>query len=349
MRPILDAHTDSCASTHFPSRRSIFDPAPVATALIVRDLAPAFSIAVEKTRSPVMSPAKSVSKRTAKLRATACVSITLLLGISATCSMSSEQSIVPAIAKPLDEYVFIAAPERSMPSARQTYGPIVDYLSQVTGKRMVYRHSPDWRTYQQAIQQGEYDLAFDASHFVSWRISRLEHEPLVKAAQEEIFVVLASRRGHGLDLLQDLAGRSVCGHAPPNYATLRVYHNFDNPARQPVLIREQSWQAVYQAMITGKCDSAIMSLEAYHQADPDSRHARIIFKSKAIPGQTLTAGPRLSAEDKTAITRALLSPEGRKVTEKLRRQLGTTKITRATKSEYAGLDMILHGIWGFSS
>ena len=295
-----------------------------------------------------MSPTKSVSKRTAKLRATTCLSLTLLLGISATCSMSTER-IVPAIAKPLDEYVFIAAPDRSTTIAHETYGPIVDYLSQVTGKRIVYRYSPDWRTYQQAMQQGEYDLAFDSSHFVSWRISRLGHEPLVKAAQKDIFVVLASRRDHQLNLLQDLAGRSVCGHAPPNYATLRVYQKFDNPARQPVLIPEQSWRAVYQAMITGKCDGAIMSLEAYHQVDPDSRHARIIFKSKAIPGQALTAGPRLSPEDKAAITRALLSPEGRKVTKKLRQQLGTTRITRAIKSEYAGLDTILHSVWGFSS
>ena len=251
------------------------------------------------------------------------------------------------IAKPLDEYVFTAAPEKSTTSAHQIYGPIVDYLSQVTGKRIVYRHSPDWRTYQQAMQQGEYDLAFDGSHFVSWRISRLEHAPLVKVAQKAIFVVLASRRDHQLNLLQDLTGRSVCGHAPPHYATLQVYNKFDNPARQPVLIRERSWQAIYQAMITGTCDGAIMSLEAYHQVDPDSRHARIIFTSKAVPGQTLTAGPRLSLEDKAVITRSLLSPEGRKVTKRLRQQLGATQITRATKSEYAGLDTILHGVWGF--
>ncbi len=299
-----------------------------------------------------MSPRKSVSKGTAKWRVTSWLSLTLVLGISATCSMSTAR-IVPAvpkaIANPSDEYVLTAAPATSMTIAHQIYGPIVDYLSQVTGKRIVYRHSPDWRTYQQAMQQGEYDLVFDGSHFVSWRISRLEHEPLVKVAQKDIFVVLASRRDHQLNLLQDLAGRSVCGHAPPHYATLRVYHEFDNPARQPVLIREQSWQAIYQAMITGKCDGAIMSLETYHQVDPDSRHARIVFKSKAIPGQTLTAGPRLSPEDKTAITHALLSPEGRKVMKRLRQQLGTTKITRAIKSEYAGLGTILHSVWGFSS
>ncbi len=335
----------------FPVAAQYFNPAaPEATALIGHARAPAFSIAVEKTRSSAMSPTKSVSKRTAKWRATTCLSLTLLLGISATCSMSTGR-IVPAlqkaIAKPSDEYMLTAAPDRSTTIAHQTYGPIVDYLSQVTGKRIIYRHSPDWRTYQQAMQQGEYDLAFDGSHFVSWRISRLEHEPLVKAAQKDIFVVLASRRDHHLNSLQDLVGRSVCGHAPPHYATLQVYHKFDNPARQPVLIREHSWQAIYQAMITGKCDGAIMSLEAYHQVDPDSRHARIVFKSKAIPGQTLTAGPRLSPEDKAAITRALLSPEGRKVTKRLRQQLGTTKITRATKSEYEGLDKILHGVWGF--
>lgn len=341
---------DSCASTHFPSRRSIFDAAPEATALIVRDPAPAFSIAVEKTRSSVMSPTKSVPKRAAKLRATTCVSLTLLLGISATCSMSSERNLlaVPkALAKPSGEYVFTTAPESSMTSARQTYGPIADYLSQVTGKRIVYRQEPDWRTYQQAMRQGEYDLVFDGSHFVSWRISRLRHEPLVKVAQKDIFVVLASRRDHQLRLLQDLTGRSVCGHGLPHYATLQLYNKFDNPARQPILIREQNWQTIYRAMLAGKCDGAIMSLAAYRQVDPHSRHARIVFRSKAIPGQTLTAGPRLSAEDRTAITRALLSPEGREVTKALRHQLGKTKITRAKKSEYTGLDKVLRGVWGF--
>ena len=298
-----------------------------------------------------MSPVKSASKRTAKLRATTCVSLTLLLGLSATCSMSTQlmHAVPGAIAKPLDTYVFTAAPDKSTVIAHQTYGPIAEYLSQVTGKQIVYRHSPDWRTYQQAMQQDEYDLIFDGSHFVSWRISRLEHEPLVKSAQKDIFVVLASRRDHQLNLLQDLAGRSVCAHGAPHYATLQEYRKFDNPARQPVLIRKQNWQAIYQAMIAGTCDGAIMSLEAYHQVDPNRRHARVVFTSEAIPGPTLTAGPRLSAEEKTAIARALLSAEGRKVTKRLRQQLGTKQITQATKSEYTDLDTILQGVWGFSS
>lgn len=245
------------------------------------------------------------------------------------------------------KYVFTAAPLESAKRAHELYTPIARYLSKVTGKHIVYQHPRDWRAYQKGLRDGEYDLAFDSPHFVSWRIATIQHEPLARIAMQNVFVVLTRKDAKQITGLAHLAGRPVCGKPPLDEGTLDLYHHFDNPARQPVLVRMSDGLAVYQAMIEGRCDAAIVPLHTYEQADPNGEQARVLFKSEPTPGQALTAGPRLSAEDKAKITEALLSPEGQKVTKKLCKRFQAKGLVEASKPEYTGLAAILRNTWGF--
>lgn len=257
--------------------------------------------------------------------------------------------LLAAATAPVDPLVFTAPPQESAERARELYRPIAHYLSTVTGKQVVYRYPGNWRAYQRGMQKGDYDLVFDSPHFASWRIAKLEHEPLIRIAGQHTFVVVVRNGNDEIIQLEDLAGRSVCGPLAPSQGTLSLYSQFDNPARRPVLVRVDGWRNTYQAMIDGACDSAIIPLHVHEDVDPHSKNARVLFKSVAMPDHTLTAGPRLSAHEKAIITRALLAAEGRKVTKALCERFRAEKMIPASKPEYAGLHALLRNTWGFDT
>ncbi len=132
--------------------------------------------------------------------------------------------------------VFSAPPRESVTSGIKTYGPIASYLTKVTGKRVIYQHPGNWPSYTKNMRHNKYDFVFDGPHFVSWRIKHLKHRPAVKIPGDFVFAFVSKRHNPNIKQLDDLVARKVCGHAPPNQGTLRLFHLMNNPMRQPRLV-----------------------------------------------------------------------------------------------------------------
>jgi ABC-type phosphate/phosphonate transport system substrate-binding protein len=233
-------------------------------------------------------------------------------------------------------------------SAKRSYAPLVDYLSRVSGNRIVYEHPPDWRAYQQGMQAGKYDLAFDGAHFASWRITHSRHEPLIRISTPARFVVLASQDHRAITGVLDLAGRRLCAPPPPNAGTLSLYRHFDNPARRPLLVPVHENEQAYAKMVAGACEAALLPMHVYLRTN--RLYARTVFRTLEMPGDTFTAGPRLSTEDKAVLTSALLSVEGQDAVRSLYVTPGNAdmlEVVPAARLDYAGLDAILRSVWGF--
>jgi ABC-type phosphate/phosphonate transport system substrate-binding protein len=249
-----------------------------------------------------------------------------------------------------DRLVLALPPDASAPA--QNYEPLIRYLSRVTGKKVIYKRVADWQDYQRGMQAGDYDLAFDGAHFASWRIAHSKHQPLVKVSVPSRFVVVTRSHDDAIEKLQDLAGRRVCGPSPPDEGTLSLYEYFENPARRPLLVRTRDPQRAYAMMIAGACDAAVLPTHVYEQTDPAAGYTRVLFTTRTLPGATFTAGPRLTPQEKRILATALLSSEGRALTEPLCRRFGnarTIATAPAVAAEYVGIDTMLRGVWGFGS
>jgi hypothetical protein len=199
------------------------------------------------------------------------------------------------------------------------------------------------------MQKGAYDIVFDGPHFNSWRVDRAQHNVLAKVPGEHVFVVLVKKDNDKVRELKQLAGRSICAHAPPNLGTLTALNEFDNPARQPIIVNIDGWKNIYQGMLAGKCVAAAIPLKKLEQFEKDSgRQAKIVFRGATLPDNALSAGPRLNAQDQEKIARALLSPEGEKATLKLRNKYaGGKAFAAASNKEFAGLGTYLKNEWGY--
>jgi ABC-type phosphate/phosphonate transport system substrate-binding protein len=248
-----------------------------------------------------------------------------------------------------NELVLSAAPREEDAEAEAIYGPVAEYLSTALGKKVVFKHAGNWGVYQGLMQKGAYDIVFDGPHFNSWRVDRAQHNVLVKVPGEHVFVVLVRKDNDKIRELKQLAGRSICAHAPPNLGTLTALNEFENPARQPIIINTDGWKEIYQGLLANKCVAAVMPLKALERFEKDSGHqTKIVFRGATLPDNAVSAGPRLSAQDQEKITRALLSPEGEKATAKLRAKYASNKpFSAANNKEFAGLGTYLKNEWGY--
>jgi hypothetical protein len=249
-----------------------------------------------------------------------------------------------------DFLVFSAPPRETLEEGRQIYQPIAEYLSRVSGKKIVYKHPGNWLTYQTEMQRGKYDLVFDGPHFNSWRIANLKHNTLARIPDEHLFVVVVDKQNNHIRSMKQLVGQKVCGMNPPNLGTLALLGQFENPMRQPLIINSVGWKKVYEGVtLDKKCDAGVLPIANLKKFDPSGTTTRLLFKTKPLPNQAFSAGPRISREDQVRIATALTSPVGDAATARLRAAYGTEqRFVSAAHEDYAGIDIYLKDVWGYT-
>ena len=259
----------------------------------------------------------------------------------------AKNTLTERIVEDQEALVFTAPPRESVDDAMEIYQPVAAYLSQVIGKKVVYKHPGTWGVYRTQMLQGKYDIIFDGPHFNSYRMEKLNHNILVKIPERHEFAVIVRKQETSFTTVKQMAGRTFCAHAPPNLGTLVLLSQFDNPVRQPMIINTKGWENIYEGVISGKCVGGILpvlNLKKYDRAGL----TRIVFKTQAMPNQAFSAGPRVSLQDQAKIAEALVSPEAAGPTAKLRAayKVGDS-LALASNQEYQGMAEYLRNEWGY--
>jgi hypothetical protein len=256
-------------------------------------------------------------------------------------------SLFTGTALAAEEYILTSPPRESKAKGVEIYQPIADYLTQLTGKPFVYRYPQNWLTYQSDMQKGLYDIVFDGPGFIGWRIAKQDHVPLIKVPGNLVFVLVTKKENDKFREFKDMAGHTICAFAPPNMSTLTVQYQFDNPARQPLIVETKSFKAAYEGVLSGKCKGGILQAKMYEEFDKEKQAMKVLFKSKPIANQAFTASARIPPEMRQKITEGLLSPQGEAALAKLREEFKGQKFVPASREEYEGLGMLLRDVWGF--
>ena len=240
------------------------------------------------------------------------------------------------------DLVFSAPPRGSYQEEIAIYQPIVDLLSKVIGRKVTYQYSDNWLSYSKDMTDGSYDIVFDGPAFNGWRIEKLSHTPVVRLPEDFVFVVITKADNDRIKQVKDLAGRMICAHAPPNLGTLTMLSQFDNPARQPVIIETKGWDNSYKAMLDGKCAATVVPIKNLTKNDAGVKKlTKTLYQHRAMPNQAISVGPRIAPELHTKIAQALLSEEGKQATAKLRTAYAGKDFVPTTRDEYAGLGDLL--------
>lgn len=301
-------------------------------------------VAISVVFSPVLA-ADSSADKPAPMQAIAAAIKKVVFTPSAP---APAKNSLPARAVEEQDALIFTAPPRETPEAGvEMYQPVADYLSQIIGKKVRYKHPGTWGVYRTEMLKGSYDIIFDGPHFNSYRMEKLSHNILAKIPERHEFAVIVRKDKTTFQNVQQMAGRAFCAHAPPNLGTLVLLSQFDNPSRQPVIVSTNGWENIYNGVISGKCAGGVLPVANLKKVDK-ANLARVIFKTAAMPNQAFSAGPRVSLEDQTRIAQALASPDASAATEKLRAayKVGDS-FALANNQEYLGLAEFLRSEWGY--
>jgi len=246
------------------------------------------------------------------------------------------------------ELIFAAPPRESSTVGEKRYEPIANYLSQVLGRKVVYKYPGNWGAYRTEMLEGDYDIVFDGPHFNSYRMEKMHYNILAKIPIQHQFVIIVNRTNTKIHEVTDMAGHTFCTHPPPNLGTLSLLTHFRNPARQPSIINTKGWKNIYLGVASGRCEGGILPLANLNKYDKHGEHVRIIYKDTAIPNQAFSAGPRLSKQEQQRIAKALVSDDASGPTAELRSVYRVGKnFAPANNSEYRGISEYLRNEWGY--
>lgn len=257
---------------------------------------------------------------------------------------------LPIVAKA--ELVFTAPPREKPNVGEQIYGPIAESLSQMLGEKVVYRHPRDWLSYSMKMRRGDYDLVFDGPQFASWRMTHIQHVPLVRLKGHLGFFII-TKKDSGLNNIQDLVAKKICGLASPNLATISMLREFKNPVRQPLFVETKGgMKGVFNKLKNGKCVAAVMR-DGYFKnklSDDVRSQYKVIWKSRRMPNQTITASKKIPQQLREQIRASLTTEKGAQGASHLFKRFSrkSKQFIVSKDNEYDELNMLLEGVvWGW--
>lgn len=250
----------------------------------------------------------------------------------------------------LANVLIMTAPPREKPDAgEKIYGPVAAHLSKLLGKKVVYEHPKNWLNYQRDMRNDKYDIVFDGPHFISWRMEHLGHEVLVKLPGTLAFHLTTDKGDNEIKDVNSLVAKKICGISPPNLSTLSILAAYPNPVQQPVIKGIKGGMgAVHKSYRAGQCQAAVFRRAFFKKKlkKEDREAYKIIYSSKPVPNQGISASKRLSANEKSLIVQSFTYGDGVKATGGILKRFGgkAKNLVRASTEEYRGHNLLLEGV-----
>lgn len=248
------------------------------------------------------------------------------------------------------ELILTAPPRESEEQGMKLYGPLAQHITQLIGQKVVYHHPRDWLRYQRDIRRDKFDIIFDGPHFLSWRILHLSHTPLVKLPGTLDFYFITHADSKDINSPEDLVLKKVCAIPPPNLTSLVLLSVMNSPIREPLIKSVKGgMKAVYKDLHDKKCVAAVIRQDYFNKKMTDAQRAefKIIYTSKKIPNQGISASQRIDKVAQDKIRLSLTQGEGVTVAKNILKRFAGKKVVAfdlAKKEDFVGQNELLEGI-----
>ena len=253
--------------------------------------------------------------------------------------------VTPAVAAE-DTLIFSTAPTHSSQKTQKIYGPLVNYLSEVTGKKIEIKTATTFVDYNNNLQKNNYHILFDGPHFVSWRMDKFGHIPIARLPGY-IKIVIVVKKDSKITKLEQLASRRVCSFPSPNMLTMAFFEYFPNPIRQPVPVPAKGFKGLEKCLERNDVVAAVLRDKMWAKMKNKDQYKILFAPPNTYPERTFTVSLGVDPATRKKITYALLSSEGQPYLENLLTTFKRDRLIPARLDEYRGLGQLLAPVWGF--
>lgn len=224
----------------------------------------------------------------------------------------------------------------------ETYRPVADAISKAVGMPVELQTAPDFRTFYERTQGGEYDVLLTAPHLAWLAWTEAGYKPML-AYDNQVTGIIVTRTDSGIDSLPQLKGKLIAKADPLAIVVLRMDKALEKTGlragRDYTETEAGSHNNAALLAYQGRVDAAILGGLPFRKLAPEVQsHLQIIAESPPMASQAFLAGPNvdsfLQQKIDAAIERFMQSPGGRAFLE----QGGFGGMHRLMRNELSQVD-----------
>jgi len=208
-----------------------------------------------------------------------------------------------------DRIEFGILPTLSARTILNTYQPLREYLEARLKKPVLFITAPDYRTFIERTQRGDYRYVITASHFARLAQKEAGYRPLVRV-KRELQGLLVTDKSTGVSGIAGLRGKVIT--TPDSLAIIsmlaaeQLRNNGLVPGRDVTMRAQASFNSAVIAMRNGESAAAITAATALNQMPADIRDSLITLgTTKSVPHVVSLANGRVPAEEAATMQRLL--------------------------------------------
>ena len=228
-------------------------------------------------------------------------------------------------------------PVQGEEETRKMYQPLADYLSKITGQKVVIHTSRDFSEYWVTQKvDNPYEIIIDNAFFTDFRNEREGWVSLVKVPGLISYSLVATAENPVYEPAE-LVGKRIASLIPPAPSGIFLGQMFRNPLRQPAIVPTTSSKESLKMLLEGKVDAAIIPTPLANEAVANGEDLLIVKTSVQIPHDALSVSPKIDEAMREKITKALLEADKDKQGQAVLKSLNISGFEPADPSLYSGL------------
>lgn len=222
------------------------------------------------------------------------------------------------------------------------YKPLIKYLGQITGERIVLQAYPNALAHWERMRREGFDLVLDNPAFTAYRAAKMNYMVIGKLPDVLSFT-LVSHVDEMMFEPDELIGRGVASQPSPSITALRLDEIYSNPMRQPQFIKAKTHAEALELVIGGQVAGAMVPtgmIASYQDLNP-------IYTTEQIPAPGFSVSDRVSPELQKRIREGLLNAHNSPAGRAMLKALNVVQFEPATNTTYAGMETMLEGLYGY--
>ena len=223
--------------------------------------------------------------------------ITLVVNVDQT--LAAQQSIEVGVLQTLSTRTIL-----------KTYQPMREYIEEKLGQPVALVTAPDYRTFIERTQRGEYRFVVTAPHFARLAQSEAGYVPMVRL-KRELRAIIVVPKDSKIQTLTDLRNKRIS--TPDETAILTLLgRQFlrDNQLEPGVNVTTRAFSSINSSVLAignGDSDAAITAQTALNQMPENIRNSlRIIATSPPVPHMIYLANKNVPTDEVERMTSILL-------------------------------------------
>ncbi|MCG9682946.1 phosphate/phosphite/phosphonate ABC transporter substrate-binding protein [Vibrio sp. Isolate23] len=223
-----------------------------------------------------------------------------------------------------ESITFGVVPQHSASKLAKQWAPIIEYLSEKTGQKIVFSTAPDIPMFEQRLRNGEYDLAYmNPYHYTIFSVSP-GYDAIAKARNNRLKGIIVVRKDSGFSAPKQLNNAEIAFPSPAAFAATvltQTYLKQNEVNFQPSYV--SSHDSVYLSVAKGFFPAGGGILRTYLSLSDEIRQQLTpIWTTKGYTPHAIAVHPELDGKLKNKVQQALiefdLSPEGLAHLDKLK-------------------------------